>query len=75
MYHSTACLDQIVFIRVNIYIFQFFLYMVTLQIDFVMYSQIHFINDFKILNYAIAEKYINKNNNESIFQYYEVIQF
>lgn len=49
--------------------------MVTLQIDFVMYSQIHFINDFKILNYAIAEKYINKNNNESIFQYYEVIQF
>lgn len=49
--------------------------MVTLQIDFVMYSQIHFIHDFKILNYAIAEKYINKNNNESIFQYYEVIQF
>lgn len=52
------------------------LYIITLRVDFVMYSLIQLINDFVLLfNHSTAENHINVSNKESFFEYHEVIKY
>lgn len=47
---------------------------ITRRIDFVTYRSIYSSITFLILKDAIAESYIDVSNEESLFEYYEVIK-
>lgn len=49
--------------------------MITLRIDFGMYPQYISSINILILNDAIAENYIDLSNEESLFEYNEVIKY
>lgn len=50
---------------------------IKLQISFVMYLPIHFINDFMVLKRTMTENYISISNKKSFFEYcmYEMIKY
>lgn len=54
--------------------FAVYLCIITLQIDFVMNSPVHFINDYLNINHTIIENYINIGNKQSFIEYYELIK-
>lgn len=64
-------LQQMIYISEYLY---FPLSVITRRIDFVTYRSIYSSITFLILKDAIAESYIDVSNEESLFEYYEVIK-